>query len=67
MGEVGHAGEVRAVSQIERRLNECMRLGFDRAIVPKWNLRGLQTPQGMHVIGADTIVEAIAALELYQK
>ena len=67
MGEVGLAGEVRAVSQVERRLNECMRLGFDQAIIPKWNLRGLKIPEGMNVKGVDTIMEAIAALGLYEK
>jgi len=67
MGEVGLAGEVRAVSQVERRLSECMRLGFDHAVIPKWNLRGLKIPEGMRVIGADTITEAIAALGLFDK
>jgi DNA repair protein RadA/Sms len=33
-GEVGLAGEVRAVSQTEARLKEAARLGFDRAILP---------------------------------
>ncbi len=33
-GEVGLAGEVRAVSQIDARLKEATKLGFDCAIVP---------------------------------
>jgi DNA repair protein RadA/Sms len=33
-GEVGLAGEVRAVSQIEARLKEATKLGFDCAILP---------------------------------
>jgi DNA repair protein RadA/Sms len=33
-GEVGLAGEVRAVSQIEARLKEATKLGFDSAILP---------------------------------
>lgn len=32
LGEVGLAGEVRAVGQLEKRLKEASRLGFDRAI-----------------------------------
>jgi DNA repair protein RadA/Sms len=32
-GEVGLAGEVRAVQQMEKRLNEAERLGFTRALV----------------------------------
>jgi DNA repair protein RadA/Sms len=33
-GEVGLAGEVRAVSQAETRLREAVKLGFDQAILP---------------------------------
>ena len=36
-GEVGLAGEVRAVGQIEPRLNEAARLGFTRFILPRGN------------------------------
>ena len=35
VGEVGLSGELRAASQLERRLNEAARLGFKRCIVPK--------------------------------
>ena len=34
IGEVGLGGEIRRVPGIERRLNEALRLGFRRAIVP---------------------------------
>ncbi|MCL4510483.1 MAG: DNA repair protein RadA [Bacteroidetes bacterium] len=37
IGEVGLAGEVRSVSQIERRVQEAAKLGFKRAIVPHAN------------------------------
>jgi DNA repair protein RadA/Sms len=33
-GEIGLAGEVRAVSQAEARLREAAKLGFDQAIMP---------------------------------
>jgi DNA repair protein RadA/Sms len=36
-GEVGLAGEVRAVGQIEMRLQEAARLGFSRLILPRSN------------------------------
>ena len=35
VGEVGLGGEIRRVPGIERRLNEALRLGFERAIVPR--------------------------------
>lgn len=34
IGEIGLSGELRSVSQIERRLAEAARLGFRRAIIP---------------------------------
>ena len=45
MGEVGLAGEVRAVPQAGRRLNECLRLGFRNVVLPKGNLRGMRVPK----------------------
>ncbi len=37
LGEVGLTGEVRAVSQMEVRIKEAARLGFNRCLVPKTN------------------------------
>lgn len=37
LGEVGLAGEVRAISQMELRIKEAARLGFNRALVPRTN------------------------------
>ncbi len=62
MGEVGLAGEVRAVPQAERRLSECARLGFEFVVLPKLNLRGLKIPDGVAVRGVETVAEALAAL-----
>ena len=65
MGEVGLAGEVRAIAQAERRIVECMRLGFDRVLLPKSNLRDLRIPEGMQVIGVETVSQAIGELGLF--
>ena len=59
MGEVGLAGELRSISHVERRLSECMRLGFDHAVIPRQNLRGARIPEGMHVHAMDTVTEAL--------
>lgn len=64
MGEVGLAGEVRAIGQVERRISECVRLGFDHLIVPRYNLRSLRAPQGVELLGVDTLAQAIAAMGL---
>ena len=65
MGEVGLAGEVRAVAQAERRVAECMRLGFDHVLLPKSNLKNLRVPEGMHITGVETVSQAIGALGLF--
>ena len=36
-GEVGLTGEVRSVSQMDKRITESLRLGFQRCIVPGLN------------------------------
>ena len=65
MGEVGLAGELRAVSHAERRLTECMRLGFQNVILPKSNLKSLRVPDGMNAFGAETLFEALKLLGMY--
>ena len=62
MGEVGLAGEVRTVPQCERRISECSRLGFTTVIVPRDNARRIKAPEGMKVIGVDTVMQAISVL-----
>lgn len=62
MGEVGLAGEIRAITQAERRLAECARLGFKAAVLPRENARRLHAPQGMRLYGVETLAEAISIL-----
>jgi len=59
IGEMGLSGELRAVSQLERRLTEVSRLGFRRCLVPKIGLKGLNAPTSLEVVPAATIREAI--------
>ncbi len=58
VGEVGLSGELRAVSQLERRLSEAVQLGFKRALVPKIGAR-MSTPKGIELIPASMLSEAI--------
>ena len=37
IGEIGLTGEIRAVNQIENRINEVRRLGFKKCIIPLGN------------------------------
>ena len=59
IGEVGLGGEVRTVSQLEMRLKEVAKLGFERAVVPKNNLKGFTPPQGIEVLGVDRLHEVL--------
>lgn len=61
LGEVGLTGELRAVSRIAVRLNECMRLGFKRVIIPKMNSAKISDlPKDAEVICVSTVREALA-------
>ncbi|MBA7578514.1 DNA repair protein RadA [subsurface metagenome] len=57
MGEVGLSGELRAVPQLDRRLNEASRLGFKRCIVPKLGAR--INPKNIELIPVSTLREAV--------
>ena len=57
-GEVGLAGEVRAVQRGQERLKEAAKLGFTHAIVPKAN-RPKQAISGMNVISVDRVETAV--------
>ena len=58
IGEVGLGGEVRAVSQIERRVNEAVKLGFSKILIPHSNLKDLSSKNGQ-CIGVKTVQEAL--------
>lgn len=68
MGEVGLGGEVRAVSQVERRVMEARRLGFKRCILPAHNLKSFREKgkselewQGLQLVGCADAAQAIRA------
>ena len=42
-GEVGLSGEIRPVARIEQRISEAEKLGFQRIVIPRHNLQGLDT------------------------
>ncbi len=59
-GEIGLAGEVRAVSHIDYRVKEAIRLGFTKIILPKKNLSSsLKIPAGVTVVGVENIYEVL--------
>jgi DNA repair protein RadA/Sms len=62
-GEVGLAGEVRAITQAHRRLREAIAMGFRRAIIPQSNLAGLPPlDDALELVGVRSVAEALDAL-----
>ncbi|MBA7484875.1 DNA repair protein RadA [subsurface metagenome] len=59
VGEVGLSGELRAVSQLDRRVTEATRLGFKRCLVPKTGARVSPSLKSIELIPASTLREAI--------
>ncbi|MDQ1535901.1 MAG: hypothetical protein QOE58_294 [Actinomycetota bacterium] len=59
MGEVGLAGEIRAVTGIPRRLAEAARLGFRQAIVPTGSVGEGPTHPGLKVCEVSDILQAV--------
>ena len=60
MGEVGLCGEVRPVAQVERRVQECARLGFEEVLLPQQNLKRMAKVPGVRMTGVDTLMQALA-------
>lgn len=60
IGEIGLSGEIRAVNNIEKRINEAQKLGFKKAIIPAAN--GLnQEIKGIEIIKVKRLIDAITA------
>ena len=63
MGEVGLAGEVRSIPQLERRMAECKRLGFTKIMCPAdRKLKGGQV-EGVQIIYVSSVAQAIGLLK----
>ena len=65
-GEIGLAGEIRGVSHCEQRIKEASRLGFNKCIIPKSNLKNISAAlrNDIEIVGVRTIREAFEALVL---
>jgi DNA repair protein RadA/Sms len=63
VGEIGLAGEIRAVTQAPRRIREAAQMGFTRCLVPAGNIDPNEpAPEGCEVVGVRTIGEALDVL-----
>ena len=59
VGEVGLGGEIRAVSQIEQRISESIKLGFKTIIIPESNLKSITNKKGIQTEVVNTISDVI--------
>jgi DNA repair protein RadA/Sms len=59
MGEVGLAGEVRAVNFMEKRINEAMKMGFKTFIIPQNNVESLKGKFNINIIGVKNVNEML--------
>jgi DNA repair protein RadA/Sms len=60
IGEVGLSGELRWVGQMTNRLKEAAKLGFKAAIIPHRTRRGEPLPEGIQVVEARSLREALS-------
>lgn len=60
MGEIGLAGECRAIAGIEHRVRECIRLGFETVVIPYRNYEMSQTQ--LEKIAGKTKIVAVKSL-----
>ncbi len=59
-GEIGLSGEVRAVSHIDYRVKEAVRLGFTKIILPEKNLtKNLKVPGDVELVGVSNIYQVL--------
>lgn len=61
IGEVGLTGEVRPVSQMERRASECAKMGFTKLIVPADSVRNSRAPKGLEFVPVHHIAAMLQA------
>lgn len=61
IGEVGLAGEVRGVSQLEHRIRESQKMGFRRAVIPA-NSGRIKVDKGFELVSVKTLAEALQSV-----
>ena len=67
IGEIGLAGELRMPGQMPVRLREAAKLGFKTAVVPKRIRKGEPWPQGIELVEARSLYQALEAALILDK
>lgn len=65
-GEIGLAGEIRGVSNAQQRVNEAVRMGFRKIIIPYHNFKSLpdEVKKQAEIVGVKTIRDAFTEIVL---
>lgn len=62
IGEIGLSGEIRAVNNIEKRINEAQKLGFKKAIIPSANgTFDKSACKGIEIVRVKRLIDAITS------
>jgi DNA repair protein RadA/Sms len=56
---MGLGGEIRAISFADRRIQEAIKLGFKKIVLPKSNLKNFKQNKELEYIPVETIQDAI--------
>ncbi|MBU0475664.1 MAG: DNA repair protein RadA [Bacteroidetes bacterium] len=62
IGEVGLGGEIRSVSQIEKRIQEAEKLGFTSIIIPKTNYKSVKGKYSINVLPVKNVFDALVEI-----
>ncbi|MDE5874619.1 MAG: DNA repair protein RadA, partial [Muribaculaceae bacterium] len=62
IGEVGLSGEIRTVTRIEQRVAEAEKLGFETAIIPKGNLKGIKDKFSIKIVEVGKVEEMLRTI-----
>ena len=60
IGEVGLTGEIRSVNGMDKRINEAVKMGYKRAVIPKVNVKSVNNfKDQIDIIGVSDVAHAI--------
>lgn len=59
LGEIGLSGEIRAISFADRRIQEAVKLGFKKIVLPKSNLKNFKQNGALEYIPVESIHDAV--------
>ena len=59
LGEIGLSGEIRTISFVDRRIQEALKMGFKKVMLPAGNMKSLKENGNLELIPVETIQDAV--------